>query len=155
HENTDKTLVDGVLVQDRDGGAVVRRFLAFDLIAWEGTSVYKSKLEKRLQCLQNEIILPRKTDKTLECADESFRVRMKDHFRLDKTEHLLRNFIPKVTHDVEGLIFTPKQATYGVGGFEADEPVFKFVTDASMMMGGLDGSLTEGQLLQYIQHIPK
>ncbi|RHX99246.1 hypothetical protein DYB25_001434 [Aphanomyces astaci] len=157
-----KTLVDGVLVQDRDGGAVVRRFLAFDLIAWEGASVYKSKLEKRLQCLQNEIILPRKTVLSIwpfmcrQGADESFRVRMKDHFRLDKTEHLLRNFIPKVTHDVEGLIFTPKQATYGVGGFEADEPVFKFVTDASMMMmGGLDGSLTEGQLLQYIQHIPK
>ncbi|RHY30609.1 hypothetical protein DYB32_004192 [Aphanomyces invadans] len=175
HENTDKTLVDGVLVEDRDGdNGVVLRFLAFDVIAWEGSPVYKSKLEKRLQCLQNEIILPRKAvraqlssrqsligrlwwrpvqDKALEGAEETFRVRMKDHFRLEKTEHLLRNFIPKVTHNVEGLIFTPKQAAYGVGGFEADAPVFKFVgTDA---MGGLDGSLTEAQLLQHIQRIPK
>ncbi|ETV95534.1 hypothetical protein H310_10979 [Aphanomyces invadans] len=154
HENTDKTLVDGVLVEDRDGdNGVVLRFLAFDVIAWEGSPVYKSKLEKRLQCLQNEIILPRKADRALEGAEETFRVRMKDHFRLEKTEHLLRNFIPKVTHNVEGLIFTPKQAAYGVGGFEADAPVFKFVgTDA---MGGLDGSLTEAQLLQHIQRIPK
>ncbi|KAF0688243.1 Aste57867_20113 [Aphanomyces stellatus] len=126
HENTDKTLVDGVLVEDRDGDSVVLRYLAFDM------------------------------DKALEGATESFRVRMKDHFRLEKTEHLLRNFIPKVTHAVEGLIFTPKNAVYGLGGFEADEPLFKFVVDSTAgMMGGLDGSLTEGQLLQYIKQCHK
>ncbi|CAK4471619.1 unnamed protein product [Aphanomyces euteiches] len=172
HENTDKTLVDGVLVEDRDGSSVVLRYLAFDMIAWEGSPVWKSKLEKRLQCLQNEIILPRKAvridrtpfvvdsclmkDKSLEGASESFRVRMKDHFRLEKTEHLLRNFIPRVTHNVDGLILTPKLAVYGVGGYECDEPLFKFVVDSSAsIMGSLDGSLTEAQLLQYITRIPK
>ncbi|OQR93740.1 hypothetical protein ACHHYP_02318 [Achlya hypogyna] len=155
HENTDMTLVDGVLVQDQDGDTVVPRYLAYDIIAWEGSPVWKGKLEKRLQCLQNEIILPRKSDKHLDLTAEPFRVRMKDHFRLEKAEHVLRNFIPKITHEVDGLIFTPKNAPYGVGGFECDEPQFKFVVDsAAGMMGGLDGSLTETQLLQYIKSIP-
>ncbi|KDO27794.1 hypothetical protein SPRG_07393 [Saprolegnia parasitica CBS 223.65] len=155
HENTDMTLVDGVLVQDQDGDTVVPRYLAYDIIAWENTPVWKGKLEKRLQCLQNEIILPRKSDKHLDLEAEPFRVRMKDHFRLEKAEHVLRTFIPRITHDVEGLIFTPKNAPYGVGGYECDEPQFKFVVDsAASMMGGLDGSLTENQLLQYIKSIP-
>ncbi|OQR96596.1 hypothetical protein THRCLA_07237 [Thraustotheca clavata] len=155
HEVSDMTLLDGVLVKDQDGDSIVLRYLAYDIIAWENTPVWKSKLEKRLQCLQNEIILPRKSDKHLDLVNEPFRVRMKDHFRLEKAEHVLRNFIPKITHEVDGLIFTPKNAPYGVGGFECDEPQFKFVVDSSArMMGGLDGSLTENQLLQYIKSIP-
>jgi len=80
---------------------------------------------------------------------------MKDHFRLEKTENLLRNFIPKITHPVDGLIFTPKNASYGIGGYECEEPLFKFVVDSSAgIMGGLDGSISETKLLQYIKCIP-
>ncbi len=62
-----------------------------------------------------------------------------------------------MTHAAEGLIFTPKHAPYNLGGFESEgEPtLFKFVADPSMgLMGGLDGSITETQLLHYIKNIP-
>lgn len=54
-------MIDGIVVQDRDvDGHSVARFLAFDLVFLEGVPLWQKKLEKRLQALQNEVILPRK-----------------------------------------------------------------------------------------------
>lgn len=54
------TLIDGLIVEDHDHDKKVARYLAFDILFLEGTPIWQKKLEKRLQCLQNEIILPRK-----------------------------------------------------------------------------------------------
>lgn len=80
---------------------------------------------------------------------------MKDHFRLAKTEYLLKKFVSSVTHEVEGVIYTPTEAPYNLGGFESEEPIFKFVTSDGGGIPGLDGSISERRLLQYIGSIPK
>lgn len=54
------TLIDGIIVEDEDHGRKVARYLAFDILFVDGNPVWQKKLEKRLQCLQNEVILPRK-----------------------------------------------------------------------------------------------
>ncbi|CEG36790.1 mrna capping enzyme family protein [Plasmopara halstedii] len=149
------TLIDGLLVEDQDQDTKVARYLAFDIIFLEGTAIWQKKLEKRLQCLQNEIIVPRKNDKTFDYGNEPFRVRMKDHFRLAKTEYMLTKFAQSVTHEVDGAIYTPTEAPYNLGGFECDEPIFKFVASEGGGIPGLDGSISERQLLQYIISMPK
>ncbi|KAJ0408022.1 hypothetical protein P43SY_000226 [Pythium insidiosum] len=148
------TLIDGIIVEDEDHDHKVARYLAFDLVFLEGAPVWQKKLEKRLQCLQNEIILPRKNDQTFDYTKEPFRVRMKDHFRLAKAEFLLTKFVKDVTHEVDGVIFTPTEAPYNLGGFENDDPVFKFVASEGNGIPGLDGSIPQRRLLQYIQTVP-
>ncbi|DBA04068.1 TPA: hypothetical protein N0F65_009415 [Lagenidium giganteum] len=150
------TLIDGILVEDQDHDTKVSRFLAFDIVFLEGTPIWQKKLEKRLQCLQNEVILPRKNDKSFDYNLEPFRLRMKDHFRLQKTEYLLQKFVQSITHEVDGVIYTPTEAAYSVGGFESEEPIFKFVaSECGSGIPGLDGSISERRLLQYIQSIPQ
>ncbi|TYZ56906.1 hypothetical protein PybrP1_006072 [[Pythium] brassicae (nom. inval.)] len=149
------TLIDGLLVEDEDHGTKVARYLAFDILFMDGTPIWQKKLEKRLQCLQNEVILARKNDPSFDYAKEPFRVRMKDHFRLVKTEYLLQKFVQSVTHEVDGVIYTPTEAPYNLGGFECDEPIFKFVSsEAGGGIPGLDGSISERRLLSYIQGMP-
>lgn len=53
-------MIDGLIVEDQDYDRKVARYLAFDVIYVEGRPTWQKKLEKRLQCLQNEIIVPRK-----------------------------------------------------------------------------------------------
>ncbi|CAH0520010.1 unnamed protein product [Peronospora belbahrii] len=149
------TLIDGLIVEDQDHDTRVARYLAFDIIFLEGTPIWQKKLEKRLQCLQNEIIVPRKNDKSFDYTTEPFRVRMKDHFRLAKTEYMLTKFSKSVTHEVDGVIYTPTEAPYNLGGFECKEPIFKFVASEGGGIPGLDGSISEQRLLQYINSIPK
>lgn len=80
---------------------------------------------------------------------------MKDHFRLNKTEFLLHKFVQDVTHEVDGVIFTPTDAPYNLGGFESDDPIFKFVSsEAGGGIPGFDGSISERKLLQYIATVP-
>ncbi|CAH0485545.1 unnamed protein product [Peronospora farinosa] len=149
------TLIDGLIVEDQDHDTRVARYLAFDVLFLEGTPIWQKKLEKRLQCLQNEIIVPRKNDKSIDYMKEPFRVRMKDHFRLDKTEYMLTKFAKSVTHEVDGVIYTPTEAPYNLGGFECEEPIFKFVASEGGGIPGLDGSISEHRLLQYIDSMPK
>ena len=94
-------------------------------------------------------------DKSFDYMKEPFRVRMKDHFRLDKTEYMLTKFAKSVTHEVDGVIYTPTEAPYNLGGFECDEPIFKFVASEGGGIPGLDGSISEHRLLQYIDSMPK
>ncbi|TDH65376.1 hypothetical protein CCR75_001313 [Bremia lactucae] len=148
------TLIDGLIVEDQDHDTKVARYLAFDIIFLEGIPIWQKKLDKRLQCLQNEIIIPRKNDKSFDYTKEPFRVRMKDHFRLAKTEYMLTKFANSVTHQVDGAIYTPTEASYNLGGYECDEPVFKFVASEGGGIPGLDGSISERQLLDYINSLP-
>lgn len=108
-------------------------------------------MDRRLQCLQNEVIGPRKQDKQYDYTKEKIRIRMKDHFRIGKTDDLLKNFLPKITHPVQGLIFTPSKAPYGIGGFESPEPIFKFIGSDNSSLMSFDGSISSSQLLNHIQ----
>lgn len=47
-------------MEDQDQDTKVSRYLAFDILFIDGTPIWQKKLEKRLQCLQNEVILARK-----------------------------------------------------------------------------------------------
>lgn len=152
-ERLDNTIIDGILVQDHDqNNVVVDRYLAFDILVIEGSLIWKRGLEKRLQVLQNEVVLPKKQDTHHQIDQDPFRIRMKDQFRIGKTEHVLNRFIPKITHSVEGLIFTPLQAPYGLGGYEAESPVFKFIGSEKSAIS-FDGSLPESKLLAHIERL--
>jgi hypothetical protein len=79
---------------------------------------------------------------------------MKDHFRISRTDYLLDKFVKSVTHDVDGVLYTPTEAPYNLGGFESEDPIFKFVASESTVMAGIDGTISKHRLLQYITTVP-
>jgi hypothetical protein len=140
-----------VLVEDRESAArTVSRLLAFDLLVMEGNPLWKQRMDKRLQCLQNEVIAPRKQDKDHDFSGETCHIRMKDHFKLAKTASILTKFLGQLTHPAEGLIFTDREGPYGMGGFENSRPLFKFVEGGAM---SFDGSISKKTLLEGIAKI--
>jgi len=115
------TLIDGLFVDDHDPktGKTIHRFLAFDLLVFQGANITEKPLPSRLHRLQNGIINIRKRPDiapTLEL--EPFKIRFKEHFALKQASYLLKSFLPKLTHPVSGLIFTPINERYAVPGKE-------------------------------------
>lgn len=117
----------------------------------QGKPIWQATLNKRLAALQNDVVGPRKADRSHDYATELFRFRMKDHFKIEKTGFLFESFIPQITHPVEGLIFTPIEAPYGLGGYEAEQPIFHFI-GGDDAMAALDGSLSKHRILQHIDN---
>ncbi|KUF98372.1 hypothetical protein AM588_10007787 [Phytophthora nicotianae] len=146
------TLIDGLIVEDQDHDTKVARYLAFDIIfleaprfgrrSWKsGCSAYRTRSLCRVKMYGLMLMT--------ECREEI------DHFRLAKTEYMLTKFAKSVTHEVDGVIYTPTEAPYNLGGFECEEPIFKFVASEGGGIPGLDGSISEQRLLQYIDSMPK
>ena len=112
-----RTLLDGVLVEDLNpDGSLTKRYLAFDVLVHEGGVVSNKKLSLRLQFLSDGVIKPRKKEAKYNYEAECFAVRMKDIFELNKIKSLVENYLPKLTHKVDGIIFTNKDALYHVTG---------------------------------------
>lgn len=165
------SLIDGLIVEDQDHDTRVARYLAFDVIIWKarrfGRKNWKSdcnayrmrslcrakmyvwysspRVWKEAKWLYSAIMpccVVFVQDKSFGYTQEPFRVRMKDHFRLAKTEYMLTKFAKSVTHEVDGVIYTPTEASYNLGGFECEEPIFKFVACEGGGIPGLDGSIS-------------
>ncbi|XP_008787727.1 mRNA-capping enzyme-like [Phoenix dactylifera] len=111
------TLIDGEMIIDTlpDTG-LKRRYLAYDLVALNSNSVVKLPFADRWKLLEEEVVRPRNHErKQFECEGkcnssyrydmEPFSVRRKDFWLLSTVVKLLKEFIPKLSHAADGLIF--------------------------------------------------
>jgi mRNA-capping enzyme len=114
------TLLDGEMVIDKVNGEDIPRYLAYDIIKFEGQEVGKMPFyPTRLHCLENEIIKPRYMamengliNKTL----EPFSVRKKDFWEITQAASLLgEKFARTLSHEPDGLIFQPSKEPYVPG----------------------------------------
>ncbi|XP_074570709.1 uncharacterized protein LOC141827381 isoform X1 [Curcuma longa] len=110
-------LIDGEMIIDQipDVGQK-RRYLAYDLVALNHFSVMKLPFSERWKLLEEEVIRPRNYErKQLESDSkghpiyrydmEPFSVRRKDFWFLSTVTKLLKEFIPRLSHAADGLIF--------------------------------------------------
>ena len=135
------TLLDGEMVVDDvtdptavtaaagggGGGAPVqlrqrRRFLAYDLMALLGTNLMDRPFVDRISLINSHVVHPRNLflqdagkSGSYNFSKEPFSIRQKDFFPLSGTESTIRNFIPKLTHECDGLIFQPSRTRYVTG----------------------------------------
>ncbi|XP_038681823.1 mRNA-capping enzyme-like isoform X3 [Tripterygium wilfordii] len=110
------TLLDGEMIIDTDPRTKKqeRRYLIYDLMAINGISVAELPFHERWKTLDRELIEPRNMEReTLSKSIypyyrydlEPFGVRRKGFWLLSTVNKLLRNFIPQLSHESDGLIF--------------------------------------------------
>nr|XP_043637166.1 mRNA-capping enzyme-like isoform X2 [Erigeron canadensis] len=110
------TLLDGEMIIDTDPSThkQERRYLIYDLIAINKTSLVDHPFSSRWMILENEVIKPRnrERDRLFQSRNpyyrydlEPFRVRRKDFYLLSAVPKLLKEFIPHLSHESDGLIF--------------------------------------------------
>lgn len=102
------------MVIDKVNGENIPRYLAYDIIKFEGQDVGQMEFfPTRLQCILNEIINPRYQaietgliNKTL----EPFSVRNKQFWHVTQATSLLgEKFAKSLSHEPDGLIFQPSK----------------------------------------------
>lgn len=113
------TLVDGELVMDKDEKADLHpRYLIYDIIKFEGQDVGQTDLDRRLLCIDKEIIKPRANgvqSGRVDRANEPFSVRKKDFFAIEQSGKLMDEIMPKMPHETDGLIYQPINDPYVPG----------------------------------------
>ncbi|KAL5223873.1 hypothetical protein ABZP36_010512 [Zizania latifolia] len=110
------TLIDGEMIVDTipDSG-LKRRYLAYDLMALHSHSKIKLPFSNRWKLLEDEIIHPRNHDKgqfdsglkgspSYKYDMELFSVRRKAFWPLSAVNKILKEFIPNLCHESDGLI---------------------------------------------------
>ncbi|KAK9804496.1 hypothetical protein WJX73_010638 [Symbiochloris irregularis] len=110
------TLLDGEMVVDEDivNDSVQRRYLAYDLMMLEGKSLMRQPFKVRFSLIKKEITQPRSTEKQIMGSpaakflylydEEPFHVRVKEFWPMTAADKVLNNFIPKLSHESDGLI---------------------------------------------------
>uniref|UniRef100_A0A8C1U8Q0 mRNA-capping enzyme n=2 Tax=Cyprinus carpio TaxID=7962 RepID=A0A8C1U8Q0_CYPCA len=105
------TLLDGEMIIDKVNGQPVPRYLIYDIIKFNGQPVGQCDFNRRLLCIEKEIISPRFEKMRLGQIDKSkepFSVRNKPFFDIHAARKLLEgSFTSQVSHEVDGLIFQP------------------------------------------------
>ncbi|RDY14204.1 mRNA-capping enzyme, partial [Mucuna pruriens] len=107
------TLLDGEMIIDTlpDSKKQERRYLIYDLMADNGVSIIERPFHERWKLLEKEVIEPRNQERFQNRNPyyrydmEPFRVRRKAFWLLSTVTKLLNEFIPKLSHDADGLIF--------------------------------------------------
>ncbi|XP_048225820.1 mRNA-capping enzyme [Ricinus communis] len=110
------TLLDGEMIIDTmpDSQKQERRYLIYDVMAINHVSVIERPFYERWKMLEKEVIEPRNYERHNIYQSknpyyrydlEPFRVRRKDFWLLSTVTKLLKEFIPKLSHDADGLIF--------------------------------------------------
>ncbi|CAH1970958.1 unnamed protein product [Acanthoscelides obtectus] len=118
------TLLDGEMVIDKVNGEDIPRYLAYDIIKFEGQDVGKMPFYPvRLQCLENEIIKPRHAaieHGLINKTTEPFSVRKKDFWHITQAASLLgEKFAKTLSHEPDGLIFQPSKEPYVAGSCDS------------------------------------
>jgi len=113
------TLLDGELIIDKVDGQDIPRFLVYDIVKFESIEVGKTDFDRRMLCIEKEIIGPRHhkmQQGTLDKTREPFSVRIKQFFDLTMTKKILEgNFAKSLSHEVDGLVFQPAKDPYVCG----------------------------------------
>ncbi|KAM7521576.1 hypothetical protein LguiA_011478 [Lonicera macranthoides] len=110
------TLLDGEMIIDTEPSTrkQERRYLIYDLVAINQVSIVERPFNERWMILENEVIKPRNYERDLLYRSSSphyrydlepFRVRRKDFYLLSTVAKLLKEFIPRLSHAADGLIF--------------------------------------------------
>ncbi|XP_020524223.1 mRNA-capping enzyme isoform X2 [Amborella trichopoda] len=105
------TLLDGEMIIDTvpETGEQKRRYLVYDMMLLNGVSVTKLPFCERWKLIEKEVVEPRNSDvsnnHSYRYDMEPFRVRRKDFWMLSAVIKVLRDFIPKLSHEADGLIF--------------------------------------------------
>ncbi|EEH55839.1 uncharacterized protein MICPUCDRAFT_1330, partial [Micromonas pusilla CCMP1545] len=112
------TLLDGEMVIDDQR----RRFLAYDMMALMGERLVDRPFAERLGFIGEYVVKPRNVflleagkSGAYDFSKEPFSTRAKDFSPLAGTEKFVRDFIPKLCHECDGLIFQPSREKYVVG----------------------------------------
>ncbi|XP_035210837.1 mRNA-capping enzyme-like isoform X2 [Stegodyphus dumicola] len=113
------TLLDGEMIIDKVDGHDVPRYLAYDIVKFEGIDVGKTDFDRRLLCINKEIIYPRRqamTEGRIDRMKEPFSVRAKDFWDITSARQILgEKFKKDMSHEVDGLIFQPVPDPYICG----------------------------------------
>ncbi|KAK2966141.1 hypothetical protein RJ640_018394 [Escallonia rubra] len=110
------TLLDGEMIIDTlpDSQKQERRYLIYDMMAINQVSVTERPFYERWKMLEKEVIEPRNYERQhlyqsrnpyYRYDMEPFRVRRKDFWLLSTVTKLLKEFIPRLSHDADGLVF--------------------------------------------------
>ncbi|XP_024013892.1 mRNA-capping enzyme isoform X2 [Eutrema salsugineum] len=106
------TLLDGEMVIDNakdEKGKARRRYLVYDMVAINGESVVERTFCERWNMAQSEVINVRNAEKhKSHCYRydlEPFGVWIKGFWLLSTVEKILKNTIPSLSHEADGLIF--------------------------------------------------
>jgi mRNA-capping enzyme len=113
------TLLDGEMVIDKVNGQDIPRYLAYDIITFDGRDVSRSPFPARLGCIEREIVQPRHEamkEGRIDKPAEPFSVRLKQFWDITQAGSLLSDkFIKMLPHDTDGLIFQPSEDPYVAG----------------------------------------
>ncbi|KAM3304548.1 hypothetical protein P3S67_011414 [Capsicum chacoense] len=110
------TLLDGEMVIDTlaDTHKQERRYLIYDMMALNHVSVIERPFYERWRMINKQVIGPRNCERQhiyqsrnpyYRYELEPFRVRRKEFHLLSTVTKLLKEFIPKLSHEADGLIF--------------------------------------------------
>ncbi|XVF78903.1 hypothetical protein PTKIN_Ptkin14bG0175200 [Pterospermum kingtungense] len=106
------TLLDGEMIIDTMPGSKKqeRRYLIYDTMALNNKPVIELPFHERWEMLKREVIGPRNFERQCRNLDyqydlEPFGVRRKDFWLLSTVHKVLKEFIPKLPHESDGLIF--------------------------------------------------
>nr|TKR90180.1 hypothetical protein D5086_0000235600 [Populus alba] len=110
------TLLDGEMIIDTlpDSQKQERRYLIYDMMAINQVSVTERPFHERWKMLEKQVIEPRNKERCHFSQSrnpyyrydlEPFRVRRKGFWLLSTVTKLLKECIPKLSHDADGLIF--------------------------------------------------
>ncbi|KAJ4762245.1 mRNA-capping enzyme [Rhynchospora pubera] len=113
----DLTLIDGEMIIDKiPEVGLKRRYLAYDLMTLNGLPTVRLPFSERWKLIEEEIVKPRNFERKLfevegrsnpvyRYAMELFGVRRKDFWSLSTVTKLLKELIPQLSHEADGLIF--------------------------------------------------
>lgn len=114
------TLLDGEMVIDKVNGKDIPRYLAYDIIKFEGNDIASRPFyPDRLTCIDVEIVQPRNkafAEGRLNKAAEPFSIRLKQFWDVTQSKSLLSDkFSKNLAHEPDGLIFQPAKEPYVAG----------------------------------------
>ena len=107
-----RTLIDGTLVFDKEGSALVPRFYASDILCHMGGVLMAKPFTHRAKYLLDGVILARKKDTSHNYGKESIKLRAKEFFGIEKLDFVLKNVLRGVTHGCDGVVFVPMEGKY-------------------------------------------
>ena len=121
------TLLDGeMVVDDLPDGTQRRRFLVYDCVSALGERLAEKPFVERYALISKSVVDPRSAflaeagkSGAYDFSKEPFSVRRKDFAPLAGTEKFVHSFIPRLTHECDGLIFQPSRARYENGTMPA------------------------------------
>ena len=110
-----RTLLDGVLVHDKEGGSLVPRYYASDILCHMGGILTTKPFAQRSKYLLDGVIMARKKDTRHDYSNEAIKIRAKEYFDVSRLEFVLNDVTRGVAHESNGVVFVPLEGKYQGG----------------------------------------